>query len=153
MHIDGLHAAVNEGIAQKLLGRVAALRHGVRVCDKAVAHLESLFGSLDQSMQVGCPVSLCDAMAQAQAVEDGQNHQRGQALGGRPQVEERGAADPGTQGLGAAGLMRLQVSQAQWAAQALVLSRHGRGNAAAVIVVKAPLGQGLQGARQRRVAP
>ena len=49
--------------------------------------------------------------------------------------------------------MRLQVSQAQWAAQALVLGRHGLGNAAAVIVVKTPLGQGLQGARQRRVAP
>ena len=45
------------------------------------------------------------------------------------------------------------LSNTAGAAVTLVLGRNGLGNAAVVIVVKTTFGQGLQGARQRRVAP
>ena len=93
-----------------------------------------------------------DTVAQAQAVEDRQNHQRGQALCGRRHVVQRGPGHAYIQRRHAAGAVRLQISQAQRSAQPRMLGGNGFGDASPVVIIQPLVGQGLERARQRRIA-
>jgi hypothetical protein len=107
----------------------------VRIGDETIAHAEGALGDFDQTMDVLEAFGLADA----QAIEQRQDHQRRQALRGRRRVVERAGSDRDAERLGNLGLVFLQIGARHRTADALEIGGNLAADVAAVEIAEAGL--------------
>ena len=138
-HVDQHRLAV-EALRIEEGGRVAL--ESVEIGDEAVADGEGALRRLDQPVVMGCGLRLADV----QPIEDPEDDQRRDSLGGRREVVERGIAPPQGQGRPLLGRIGFEVGAGHRRAEPLQVGGDLAGDVAAVEVVEPrmdELGQGI----------
>ena len=153
--IDLLSLDVEKFRCQKM-GEIAV--DLIRIGDKTVAHAEGALGGFDEAVNVIEAFGLADT----QAIEQRQNHERCQALRRRRRVVERAGSDLDAERLGDPRLVFLQIGARHRAADALQVGGDLAADIAAIEIVEAGLGEMLErggeggllelGSRLRRLA-
>ncbi len=134
-----------EGLrAEQVFGRD---RHIPGIGDMGVAHQEGAFGRLDRAVHVIEAVGLRDT----QPVEQPQQDQRDDALGGRRHVERGSAGERKVERRAGLGLLPSQIGGAHRAFGSRQIGRDGPCELAAIEVVQARLGEPRQGLCQGRL--
>ena len=116
---------------------VERVREEGRIGDGAIAGADRALGRLDQAVDV--IETFC--LGHTQAVEQREDHQRGNTLGRRAGVVDRAAGEIGAQRLGDLGLIAVQILARDRAADAFEIGGDFAPDIAAVEIVEAGMGE------------
>ena len=120
--------------------------HGAGIADDAITHEKGLLGGFDDAVQISEVVGLLDV----QAIEQREDHQRCEALGGRWKVIELAAADLDRQRRAALRFVGGKIGGGDGGADAGEVSGEIAGDAAVVEIIGAVGGETIERVGQRR---
>ena len=113
----------------------------VRIGDGAVAHAKGALGGFDQAVDVLEALGLADA----QAIEQRQDHQRGQPLRRRRRIVKRAGLDRDAERLGDRGLEFFQIGASHRAADARQIGGNLAADVTAIEILEPGLGEMIKG--------